>query len=127
MSSFYRPHAEDAMVDCERLLRRGTEVYLAWRGYITQVGALASPVLDYGWPTKLVALDPRNWEFDVAGFASESANAFLLVAGETKKSSKELSNLMIQLLAASESGATIDQLGSSDGHKKYRGLLMEQS
>ena len=108
-------------------IRQETHVYLAWREYITQVGALASLVLDYGWPTKLVALDPRNWEFDVAGFASEAATAFMLVAGETKKTEKELSKLLGELLAASESSLTIERLGSSEGHKKYRGLLKERS
>ena len=108
-------------------IRQGTYVCLAWREYITQVGALASLVLDYGWPTKLVALDPRNWEFDVAGFASEAATAFMLVAGETKKTEQELAKLLGQLLAASEASLTIEQLGSSDGHKKYRGLLKERS
>ncbi len=108
-------------------IKKENVVYLAWREYITQVGALASLVLDYGWPTKLVALDPRNWEFDVAGFTSETANAFMFVAGETKKTEKELSKLLNQLLAASKSSLTLEQLGSSDGHKKFRGLLKERS
>jgi hypothetical protein len=108
-------------------VKKENVVYLAWREYVTQVGALASLVLEYGWPTKYVALDPRNWEFDVAGFASESANAFMIVAGETKKTEKELSKLLSQLLAASKSSLTLEQLGSSDGHKKFRGLLKERS
>jgi len=107
-------------------IRKETYVCLQWREYITQVGSLASLVLDYGWPTKLVALDPRNWVFDVAGFASEAATAFMLVAGETKKTEKELSKLLGQLLAASESSLTLEQRGSSDGDKKYRGLLKER-
>jgi hypothetical protein len=108
-------------------VRSGTAVYLAWREYITQVGALATLVLDYGWPARLVALDPRNWEFDVAGFDSELPTAYMHVAGETKKTQKELSRLVDQMLAASRARLTLGELGSSDGHKKYGGLLKERS
>ena len=75
-------------------------VYLAWREYITQVGAVASLVLDYGWPAGLVALDPRTLEFDVAGFASSAGDAFMAVAGETKKTQRELVKLLTQMDAA---------------------------
>ena len=108
-------------------IRSGTTVYLAWREYITQVGALATLVLDYGWPAKLVALDPRNWEFDVAGFESELPTAHMHIAGETKKTHTELSRLVDQMVAASKARLTLGELGSSDGHKKYRGLLKERS
>jgi hypothetical protein len=106
-------------------VRKGS-VYLAWREYVTQVGAVASLVIDYGWPAALVALDPRNWEFDVAGFASEAGDAAMIVACETKKTRKELDKLLSQLSAASQAALPRAELGSLDGHKKYRGLLIER-
>jgi hypothetical protein len=101
-------------------------VYLAWREYITQVGAVASLVLDYGWPVGLVALDPRTLEFDVAGFASSGRDALMVVAGETKKTQRELSKLLTQMDAAGRSAGVPAQGSSTDGHKKYRGLLKER-
>ena len=50
----------------------------------------------------------------------------MLVAGETKKTQKELLRFLSQLLGAAESSLNLAQLGSSDGHKKYRGLLLER-
>ncbi len=101
-------------------------IYLAWREYITQVGAVASLVLDYGWPLELVALDPRTVEFDVAGFASPAGDAFMAVAGETKKTQRELSKLLTQMDAVSRSTDASTQQAPTDGYKKYRGLLKER-
>jgi len=101
-------------------------VYLAWREFITQVGAVASLVLEYGWPTGLVALDPRTLEFDVAGFASPASDAFMAVAGETKKTQRELSRLLAQMDLAIRSPDVLTQRPSSDGSKKYRGLVKER-
>jgi hypothetical protein len=101
-------------------------VYLAWREYITQVGAVASLVLDYGWPVGLVALDPRTLEFDVAGFASSTGGALMIVAGETKKTQTELYRLLAQMHAASRSDFTPGRRAPADGQKKFRGLLKER-
>ena len=106
--------------------RRDGSVYLAWREYITQVGAVASLILDYGWPVGLVALDPRTLEFDVAGFASSAGGALMIVAGETKKTQAELSRLLAQMDAATRSEVTPGRRALTDGQKKYRGLVKER-
>ena len=106
--------------------RTDGSVYLAWREYITQVGTLASLVLDYGWPSELVALDPRSVVFDLAGFDSPAAAAPMMAAGETKKTQRELATLLRQMEAAGSSvGVSEPQRASTDGEKKYRGLLTE--
>ena len=106
--------------------RHDGSVYLAWREYITQVGAVASLILDYGWPARLVALDPRTVEFDVAGFAAPGGDALMVVAGETKKTRGELSRLLTQMGAASRPTGVSGQRSPTDGEKKYRGLLKER-
>jgi hypothetical protein len=106
--------------------RRDGSIYLAWREYITQVGAVASLILDYGWPTSLVALDPRTLEFDVGGFASPARDAWMVVAGETKKTQRELDRLMVQIDAASRSADMSVRQTVTDGQKKYRGILKER-
>ena len=49
------------------------------------------------------------------------------IAGETKKRHTELNRLVDQVVAASKARLTLGELGSSDGHKKYGGLLKERS
>src|SRR5262249_43491150 len=110
---------------CLFAVKPGT-VYLTWREYITQVGALARLVLDYGWPSDLVALAPRNWEFDVGCFNRRDSMARMLIAGETKKSKAELDRLLGALLKISYAQLTLGQLGRSDADKKYSGLVKEQ-
>jgi hypothetical protein len=82
-------------------------------------------VLDYGWPAGLVALDPRTLEFDIAGFASSAGDALMVVAGETKKTQRELAKLLAQMDAVSRSAVATANKVASDGEKKYRGLLKE--
>jgi hypothetical protein len=106
---------------------RNNRVYLAWREYITQVGAIGTLVADYGWPVHLVALDPRDWEFDVATFDTPESNARMLVAGETKKTERELQKLLNEMLMATNSNLPLDQLSSSNSNQKYRGLLKEKA
>lgn len=52
-----QPHA--LVLDAEGVIR------VPWREFVTQVGAVAELVLDYGWNPGQVALDPDDWEFDI--------------------------------------------------------------
>jgi hypothetical protein len=70
-----------------------TKAELVWREYVTQVGAAARLELDLGWPRNQIGVDPKGWEFDLAGFEGPTSNRMLL-AGETKKSAKELERVM---------------------------------
>jgi hypothetical protein len=108
------------------LKTKGT-IYFPWREYITQVGALARLVLDYGWPLELVALDPRAGQtFDVAAFSSVKKEAHMIVAVETKKTPKELASLLGQMMTASNGRIPATLSKARDGEKKYRGLLVEE-
>ncbi|GEM_PF-4550283 len=106
--------------------RKRNQIYLFWREYITQVGAVARLVLDYGWKENLVALDPNDWEFNLACYSGPDSSAKMIIAGETKKTETELRTMLNSLLNASNSTLTLVQLNSTDGHKKYKGLLKEQ-
>lgn len=108
--------------------KQGNIIFITWREYLTQVGAVATLVSTYKWPIELVALDPRDWTFDVAGLKAITKNSFMIIAGESKKTKKELLTLLAQMSEASESKLSASMLKSSkvDGHKKYRGLLKER-
>lgn len=103
-------------------------VFITWREYVTQVGAVATLVTDYGWPVELVALDPRDWTFDVAGLQAASKDSFMVIAGEAKKTKKELLLLLKQMNEASYSKLSVlaSKSVTKDGHKKYMGLLQER-
>lgn len=117
-------------------IKNQSSVYLAWREYVTQVGALTSLVLDYEWPQELVALDPGDTTFDVACYSSRSRTAEMLVSGETKKTERELWATRRKLVEASKLGLTLQVLPPKvekqaynrlpDGQKKYIGLLVEK-
>lgn len=109
------------------------KVCLVWREYITQVGALAILVLDYGWPLSLVALDPRDTTFDVAAFDSPSKSARMVVAGEVKKNVAELKRLLKQMSEAARTQLGVGPFVSPargkkgpDGLTKFRGVLREK-
>lgn len=121
---------------CLFSINKHSVVCLVWREYITQIGMVADLVLDYGWPQELVALDPRDTTFDTACYSSSSATATMLVAGEAKKTIRELAATRTKLLDASRLRLSIEQLPPGqnkdankrlpDDHKKYRGLLAEK-
>lgn len=103
-------------------------LYWPWREYVIQVGALTSLVLDYGWPVELVGLDPRSGSaLDVAGYSSVARDAKMIVAGETKKTARELERLLVEINRASADGLHAVDLGDLDGHKKYRAMLVERA
>jgi hypothetical protein len=113
---------------------KNSMVRLVWREYITQIGMLATLVLDYGWPQELVALDPeKDTTFDVACYSSGASTVPMLIAGEAKSALKELAKTRDELLDASRMRLTLEQLPAKfdkrlsgklpDGQKKYMGLL----
>lgn len=108
--------------------KKNHEIYLAWREYITQIGAVTSLCIDYKWPIELVALDPRDWTFDVAGFETTQKNSYMIIAGETKKTEKELIKLLSEMTEAMKNKLSLLELADTkkDGYKKYRGLLKEK-
>lgn len=63
---------------------------------IITVAALGRLHLDYGWPKELLGLQPAKWEFDFAAYVSPTAQSEY-VAGETKKSTREVSTLLANL------------------------------
>jgi hypothetical protein len=98
-------------------------IRVPWREFITQLAGVAELILDYGWASKQVALDPDNWEFDIAAYEGEEGEGEIVVAGEAKKSATELIKTVDQMLKSSSSAAPPLATSRLDGDKKYLGLL----
>lgn len=103
-------------------------IRMVWREYITQVGATASLIIDYGYPQNRVALDPGDWKFDIAVYPdSTNPDAHIYIAGETKKSERELKKTMSEMLTACRQAIPPDTITKkNDGQKKYEGMLVNK-
>lgn len=99
-------------------------IRLQWREYVTQISAGADLVFDYGWPRDQVApADPGDWAFDVAAYDSPSMDASMVIAGEVKKSTAELSRTLTGILECVSGGVVPAPDSSLPGHKNYAGFL----
>src|SRR6266852_4840136 len=67
-----------------------------WLEPIITIAAMARLHLDYGWPKDCLGMQAEKWEFDLIAFKPpDFRNEY--IAGEVKKSSKELDDLLINL------------------------------
>ncbi len=76
-----------------------------WIEPVITIGTIARLGLDYGWPAKFLCMEPKDWAFDFAVFKSESSEDEY-VAGEVKKTNKELDSLINDLMEFSQFGIT---------------------
>lgn len=96
-----------------------------WVEPVITIGTIARLGLDYGWPANLLCMQSKDWAFDFAVFRAESSeNEF--VAGEVKKTSKELDNLISDVIEFGHKGITecsSDHSNRINSFKKWLALL----
>ena len=95
-----------------------------WLEPIITIAAIARLHLDYGWPKDCLGTQSEKWEFDVIAFKPQNLqNEY--IAGEVKKSSKELDELLINLRKSCAEG-DLDLSTATpvriNAHKKWLGL-----
>lgn len=75
-----------------------------WLEPIITIAAIARLHLDYGWPLLCLGTQSKNWEFDVIAFKpNDLQNEY--IAGEIKKSSKEIDKLIAQMKEIGSDGS----------------------
>jgi hypothetical protein len=98
--------------------------FTLWLEPIITIASLARLHFDYGWPADLLGTQSRKWEFDIVGYTNAAEdNEFL--AGEIKKSVREATTLIEDILSLSGSGL-VKVSGSAalrNSIKKYNGLV----
>ena len=118
-----------------RLPKSGADVVLFWEGHKTKsprritlsmepiiaIASVARLHRDFGWPIRCLGMEPARWEFDIAAFLSESS-ATEYIAGEVKKSVRELNVLLDHLQAMSSAPDTAPTKGRTNARKKWEGL-----
>jgi len=95
-----------------------------WLEPVITIAAMARLHLDYGWPLDCLGTQSEKWEFDVIAFKSHDLkNEY--IAGEVKKSSKELDELLINMQLSCDEGS-LDYSSASkarkNAHNKWLGL-----
>jgi hypothetical protein len=95
-----------------------------WMEPIITIAAIARLHLDYGWPIAYLGTQSEKWEFDLMAYKPPDLKNEH-IAGEVKKSSKELDELLnnLQIFRAEDS---LDYRTASrvekNAHKKWLGL-----
>ena len=96
-----------------------------WVEPVITIGTIARLGLDYGWPAKSLCMQSKDWAFDFAVFKSESSvNEY--IAGEVKKTSKELDRLTNDLIEFGKLGllqCTSEDSKTVNSFKKWLALL----
>jgi len=96
-----------------------------WIEPVITIGTMARLGLEYGWPTDLLCMQSKDGAFDFAVFRTAS-NENEFIAGEVKKTSKELGKLTRDLFKFAQNG-TIERpsgTGSTvNSFKKWLALL----
>jgi len=95
-----------------------------WLEPIITIAAMARLHLDYGWPIELLGMQSEEWAFDLCAFKPHDfKNEF--IAGEIKKSSKEIDSLLANMHKSFSEGdldnASVPQI-RINAHKKCLGL-----
>lgn len=76
-----------------------------WIEPVITIGTIARLGLDYSWPAEALCNQPAGWAFDFAVFKSESSeNEY--IAGEVKKTKRELDELIRDLTEFGRLGLT---------------------
>lgn len=93
-----------------------------WLEPVITIAAIARLRFDYGWPLHCLGTQSEDWAFDIIAFRPSESHEY--IAGEVKKTSKELD----QLLAEMEISCINGTLGYEpspkriNAHKKWLGL-----
>lgn len=96
-----------------------------WMEPVITIASVARLSLDYGWPVEFLGMQSAKGEFDLIAFLpSDHKNEF--IAGEVKKTSKELKQLIDHLFILGSVGETDEGKISplhKNAHRKLMGLL----
>jgi hypothetical protein len=76
-----------------------------WLEPVITIATLARLHLDYGWPATQLGMQSRDWAFDFAVYEARPRDA-ILIAGEVKKTKREVERLMEDVSTYAGSGAT---------------------
>jgi hypothetical protein len=96
-----------------------------WVEPVVTIAALGRLHFDFGWPKELLGTQSLKWEFDLAAYGRDDSEHEYL-AGEVKKSVRELDEMIGHMLAFVESSGPLSAKPSPrelNAYKKYRGLL----
>lgn len=95
-----------------------------WIEPVITIAAIARLHLDYGWPIDCLGTQSEKWEFDLMAFKPQDLKNEH-IAGEVKKSSRELDELLINLHKFCVEDSLDYSTASSaekNAHKKWLGL-----
>jgi hypothetical protein len=76
-----------------------------WLEPVITIGTMARLRFDFGWPAEVLGMQSKDWAFDFAVYRS-ATDKNERIAGEVKKSSAEIDELVLQLRAYGQTGAT---------------------
>jgi hypothetical protein len=96
-----------------------------WIEPIITIGTIARLGLDYGWASELLGMQCHDWAFDFAVFETRTASSER-IAGEVKKTQKELDLLIDELREFGRLGLTDlppDESKRLNSFKKWQALL----
>lgn len=96
-----------------------------WLEPIITIAAITRLHLVYGWPLQYLGTQSAKWEFDVIAFKpADTVNEF--IAGEVKKTSKEVDKLINQMIEIGSDGSLQNNVvleSRKNAHRKCLGLL----
>lgn len=96
-----------------------------WVEPIITIATIARLGLDFGWPAEVLGMQSKDGAFDFVVYGSGNMTGER-IAGEVKKSRSELDELMLQLVAYGQAGATTpfsDHPKSINTFRKWAALL----
>ena len=67
-----------------------------WHEPVITIGAASRLNLDYGWPKELLGMQSKDGAFDLVAYVSKETD-HLYIAGEVKKTTKEIDDLLSHL------------------------------
>lgn len=120
--TFARSSAKEALF-WEGAKSRTPRCVTLWIEPVITLAALARLHFDYGWPIESLGSQSKKWEFDVVAFETAASEAEA-IAGEVKKSTKELDVLIGHLQNFAASGCTEEPSdgGAKNAFRKWIGL-----
>lgn len=95
-----------------------------WLEPIITIGTMARLHLDYGWPIETLCMQSKSWAFDFAVFKDSRGSEF--IAGEVKKTAKELHALMVHMIEFGQLGSESCDGGGpkKNAFKKWQALQL---
>jgi pimeloyl-ACP methyl ester carboxylesterase len=95
-----------------------------WMEPVITIATVARLHLDFGWAAALIGMQPSGWAFDFAAYAADGSDR-MVVAGEVKKSRREVDSLVEDLEAysrADEGIAASDDRRHVNSRRKWDAL-----